>query len=108
MQDFFERRKRVRQKTTSKTVGACGTTKNVVGLDLESCTCAVLPDRVAVEVVDRLQFLIQVDVGGQRYVCVVSGLEVGHAAGRDAEASQRCKRRTDGSEKLGNATRNPS
>lgn len=60
---------------------------------MESSTGAALPDRVAVEVVDRLQFLIQVDVGGQRYVCVVSGLEVGHAAGRDAEASQRCKQR---------------
>lgn len=67
--------------------------------DLEFCTCAILPDRVTVEVVDWLQFLIQVDVSGQRYVCVVSGLEVGDTASRNAKAPQHCKQRQDGSER---------
>lgn len=79
MHDFIEFRKLVRKS-----------------LDLEFGTCAFLPDRVTVEVVDRLKFLVQVDVSSQRYVSVVSGLEVGHTAGRNAEAAQHCKQRQDG------------
>lgn len=49
---------------------------------------AVSPDRVVVEVIDGVQVLIQVDVGGEGDVGVVSRLEVCHAAGGDAEAAQ--------------------
>lgn len=49
---------------------------------------ALLPNRVTVEVINRVHVLVQIDVGGEGDVGVVSRLKVSHAAGGDAEASQ--------------------
>lgn len=56
---------------------------------------ALLPNGVAVEVINRVHVLIQKDVSGEGHVGVVSRLKVCHAAGGDAETSQHC-RQADG------------
>lgn len=53
----------------------------------------ILPDRVTVEVVDGLHFLIEIHICGEGHVGVVGRLEVGHAAGGNAETPQHCRQR---------------
>lgn len=56
----------------------------------------ILPNRVPIEVVDRLHLLIEKDIRSEGYISIVSRLEVGHAAGGDAETPQHCgQRQTD-------------
>lgn len=46
------------------------------------------PDGVRVEVIYRLQLLIEVHVYCQGDICVVGGVEVGHTTGGNAQTPQ--------------------
>lgn len=48
----------------------------------------ILPDRVTIEVVDWLQLFIKINICSERYISVMSRLEVGHTAGRYAKTPE--------------------
>lgn len=52
-----------------------------------------LPDRVTIEVVDRLHVLIEIHIRSEGHIRIVSRLEVSHTAGGYPKTPQHWKRR---------------